>query len=184
VPTYASPADPTLAGYEPNVPPVYYVGPSCYPANAWAFDGRASLARTFADGTSNTILLAEHYYSCTGTDFGYAVFPGDHRPSFADGGPVAGGKNPDDVYPVTDPAAGVTRPSRPGATFQVAPKLWVYGTPKDGVCDSSLAQTPHPSGMLVALVDGSVRGLSPGIQPETYWAAVTPAGGEVLGADW
>jgi hypothetical protein len=38
--------------------------------------------------------------------------------------------------------------------------------------------------MLVALVDGSVRGLSPGIQPETYWAAVTPAGGEVLGADW
>jgi hypothetical protein len=38
--------------------------------------------------------------------------------------------------------------------------------------------------MIVALADGSVRTIHPGISPETFWAAVTPAGGEVLGADW
>ena len=38
--------------------------------------------------------------------------------------------------------------------------------------------------MFVALLDGSVRRLAPGISPTTFWAAVTPAGGEVLGSDW
>jgi hypothetical protein len=98
------------------------------------------------------------------------------------------------VYPVTDPVTGITRPSRPGVTFQAAPKPWIADavplpeqprtTPYPGECDSTLAQTPHRGGMLVALGDGSVRTLSPKIKPETYWAAVTPAGGEVLGSDW
>ena len=43
-------------------------------------------------------------------------------------------------------------------------------------------QTPHRIGMPVALVDGSVRQIAPGISPTTFWAAVTPAGGEVLGS--
>jgi hypothetical protein len=38
--------------------------------------------------------------------------------------------------------------------------------------------------MLVVLADGSVRTLHPSITPGTFWAAVTPAGGEVLGNDW
>jgi hypothetical protein len=38
--------------------------------------------------------------------------------------------------------------------------------------------------MLVARGDGSVRTLSPGMSETTYWAAVTPAGGEVAGPDW
>jgi hypothetical protein len=37
---------------------------------------------------------------------------------------------------------------------------------------------------LVGLADGSVRSLKPTISKETLWAAFTPAGGEVLGADW
>jgi hypothetical protein len=35
----------------------------------------------------------------------------------------------------------------------------------------------------VALLDGSVRQLAPCISPTTFWAAVTPAGGEVLDSD-
>jgi hypothetical protein len=46
-----------------------------------------------------------------------------------------------------------------------------------------LAQTPHSGGMLVSLMDGSVRTISSGISPMTFWAAVTPDGKEVLG-DW
>jgi len=38
--------------------------------------------------------------------------------------------------------------------------------------------------MLVALADGSVRTIAPSISAVTFWAAVTPAGGEMLGADW
>jgi hypothetical protein len=38
--------------------------------------------------------------------------------------------------------------------------------------------------MLVALADGSVRQLAPKIDEKIFWGAVTPAGGEFLGADW
>ena len=67
-------------------------------------------------------------------------------------------------------------PSDSGYTFQTRPAL------QD--CTHVVAQTPHPSGMLVALGDGSVRGLSPNMAEATFWGAVTPAGGEILGVDW
>jgi hypothetical protein len=38
--------------------------------------------------------------------------------------------------------------------------------------------------MNVALGDGSVRGLSASLSPQTWWFAVTPTGGEQLGSDW
>jgi hypothetical protein len=38
--------------------------------------------------------------------------------------------------------------------------------------------------MLVGLGDGSVKTLNPAMSPKTFWAAVTPAGSEVLGNDW
>jgi hypothetical protein len=123
------------------------------------------------------------------TEYGPETY-GGHRATFADGGPVLGGKNCGDVYPITDPATGITRPSRPDVTFQVAPKFWIAEEndpdrgPRPGECDWRLPQTPHRAGMLVALGDGSVRTLSPGISTGTFWAAVTPAGGEVLASDW
>ena len=61
-------------------------------------------------------------------------------------------------------------------TFQTAPSR------RD--CEPSVAQTPHTSGMLAALADGSVRLLASHMSPRTYWSAVTPNGGEILGPDW
>jgi len=55
--------------------------------------------------------------------------------------------------------------------------------PPPGWCDPSLAQTPHRGGMLVAMGDGSVRTVSPGVDVGIYWSAVTPAGGESGGLD-
>jgi hypothetical protein len=54
-----------------------------------------------------------------------------------------------------------------------------FDRPLPGWCDPSVAQTPHPGGMLAAMGDGSVRTIAGGVAEEIYWGAVTPAGGEV-----
>lgn len=151
---FISPADPTFTGNEGN---------ASYAANGMVFENNPTLNRTFQDGTSNTIAFAEHYSKCQITTYLYGVYQPRvswvHRATFAD-------KRYADAYPEN----GVI----PNETFQVMPKM----------CDRHLAQTPHPSGMLVALADGSCRIIQVGISPATYWAAVTPAGGEILGWDW
>src|SRR5436309_1431619 len=65
-----------------------------------------------------------------------------------------------------------------GSIFQVQP------TPFLGNCDPTRAATAHAGGIQVGLADSSVRTLSPAMSGKTWWAAVTPAGGEVLGSDW
>jgi hypothetical protein len=66
----------------------------------------------------------------------------------------------------------------PGSKFQAQP------TPYLGNCDPTRAATAHPGGILVGLADGSVRSLAPGMSGATWWAAVTPSGGEALDSDW
>jgi type II secretory pathway pseudopilin PulG len=179
---FICPADPTVAGS------VVYNTITSYAANAQVFWGNPSLNRTYADGTSNTISFAEHYAHLynpknapqdTVFDISeistFSLFGGPHRPTFADGGPILKNQNCGDFYPVTTGSPPTSTASFfPNLTFQVAPR---GGT-------SLLAQTSHQSGMVVALGDGSVRTLSGGISPTTYWSAVTPASGEIPGNDW
>ena len=42
----------------------------------------------------------------------------------------------------------------------------------------------HTGGMNVGLADGSVRFLGQGISGTTWWAALTPSGGEPMPSDW
>jgi prepilin-type N-terminal cleavage/methylation domain-containing protein len=190
---YRSPADPSIAQF-PS-PPLQGHAIS-YAANAQVFVGHPSLDRSFADGMSQTIVFAEHFFWCGPTQSIYSMtdpYKGpSRRPTFADGGSILGGANPGDVYPVTSGNPAVTRPSRPGGTFQVQPRPWIPDKPASegprppgaGECDTSMPQTPHSGGMLVVLADGSVRTIRPSVSEETFWAAVTPAGGEVIGSDW
>jgi type II secretory pathway pseudopilin PulG len=174
---YVSPADPTL---NVRLPPGY-IQPTwvaSYAANAQVFISNPRFPNVYLDGASNTIAFGEHYASCGYQElFFYGEFhpyPG-RRATFADGGPkVDGGVNDSDYYPVTSGNPPMTTGF--GLTFQVAPSY-----PN---CNSHVPQTPHCSGMLAALGDGSVRTLSPGMSLNTFWSAVTPAGGEVLGSDW
>jgi prepilin-type N-terminal cleavage/methylation domain-containing protein len=164
---YVSPADPT-GGIDPTGGGWLA---SSYAANAVVFRGDPRLPDTFTDGTSNTIIYAEHYAFCGNVSFDPAhidCLPGyGRRATFADDG---------DVRPVTQGLPPVSGPSIGNFTFQVAPRV------QD--CDYELAQTPHQSGMLVGLADGSVRQLAPSISPAVYWGAVTPNRGEVLGEGW
>ncbi len=190
---YRSPADPSIAQF-PNQP--VHGHAISYAANAQVFVGHPSFDRTFSDGTSQTIMFAEHYFWCGPTQsiYGNREAPEwtSRRPTFADGGSILGGLNQRDVYPVTSGQPAVTRPSRPGVTFQVQPRPWIPDKPASegprppgpGECDTSIPQTPHAGGMLVVLADGSVRTIRQSVSPETFWAAVTPAGGEVLAGDW
>jgi hypothetical protein len=75
------------------------------------------------------------------------------------------------------------------------PDLWqpVFGAwnngkfqvrPSASACDPTLASTPFSGGINVCLADGSARTVSLAVSQATWWAACTPAGGEVLGGDW
>ncbi len=184
VPVYVSPADFSFAVPVQNMGAI-----TSYGGNAQVFSGRPSLRSRYSDGTSNTVAFAEHYVVC-GPDTDSAILGSKvqfhfeyfetyignrHRPSFADGGPILGGKTHGDVYPVTSGNPAVTRSSRPGATFQVRPTV-------EG-CDPTLPQTPHAGGMLAGLGDGSVRVISPSVSEMVFWSAVTPNGGEVFSFD-
>jgi type II secretory pathway pseudopilin PulG len=195
---FVSPADPTIDDFyyipdwaRQQYPDAIEVNKATsYAANSWAFQPKRTLIAAFPDGLSNTIWFAEMYARCRGVSRPYNDLFAGHRPTFADGGPVSSGLAmaqfpPDQVYPVVSGSPSVARPSRPGVTFQVAPTPANYHgdlPPRQpGDCDATLPQTPHAAGMLVGLGDGSVRTVRPGVAPEVFWAAVTPAGGEVGG---
>lgn len=97
---------------------------------------------------------------------------------FADGGPnsrvaeVMGMSSAEFDYPIVEGNPPVAWGSR-GRTYQVAPTL--------AECDYRLPNTPHREGMLVGLLDGSVRGLNPRIAESTFWALVTPDTGDIVG---
>jgi len=48
----------------------------------------------------------------------------------------------------------------------------------------ALPQGMSSGGLQVCLADGSVRTITSGVSPATWYTACTPAGGEVLGTDW
>jgi type II secretory pathway pseudopilin PulG len=190
---FLSPADPTISANGNTFTGIE--GNCSYAANGVIFGRRRSnLNSTFADGTSNTIGILEHYSRCDdGRSFFNYVTPcfgittktasayahASRPPTFAHEReklpPDEAWLPPkDDVVPVTTTTVPpTTTGSVPGLTFQVRPTL------KD--CDSSLAQTGHAAGMPGAIMDGSVRIISAGVSPQIFWSAVTPSGGETVG---
>jgi len=123
---------------------------------------------SLTDGTSTTIMYTEKLARCDS---------GVYRDNFwPDWGSMV---SPVDYHGVGN-AAGGTAPH----TFanQVKPRL---STSVNGaaVCNGHIASTPHDS-MLTGLADGSVRSVSRSVDPNTWYWAMTPAGGEVLGNTW
>ena len=161
-------------------------GASCYAGNSQVFSpipgnpqGKTRLT-DIQDGTSQTILYAEKYARCSGTSmsldggslWAYSAFRNVDLPPPMDPPPTPRPFNPGFAIPVPVWPNAIG----PGSKFQVQPR--------PGNCDPTRASTAHAGGMLVGLADGSVRTLSPGMSGDTWWDAITPSGGEVLGPDW
>jgi prepilin-type N-terminal cleavage/methylation domain-containing protein len=124
---------------------------------------RARIPASFADGTSNTLLYAEKYAVC---DLGGTIWArlDDDSPAY-----------PQYAYM----PAFATLTYGPSSKFQVAPTPYT-----SSVCDPTRAQASTVAGLQVCMGDGSVRMLSSGVSPTTWWSLCTPAGGEVIGSDF
>ena len=132
-----------------------------------------------ADGTSNTLLYTERITVCLKN-------PQPHRPGYeGDFYDIAPYANTDwwQWMPVfnywPDPRAGYVLTGA-ATKFQVNP-TW---NSRDATCDYRLASAPRSAGILVCMGDGSVKMVGAGVSGDTWWAACTPNGGEVLGTDW
>jgi prepilin-type N-terminal cleavage/methylation domain-containing protein len=198
---YSQPVKTFLCPSDPSVGPDGVVtingfpfGASSYAPNAMVISdrfamtpqGKTRIDTDIPDGTSNTILHAEKYARCTNTIM---------APQFQDGGTAwaySGAPFAWQPPPMSPPRAGFVPgfairtfaangapdATGEGSIFQVRP------TPFLGNCDPTRAATAHTGGILVGLADASVRTLAPTMSGKTWWAAVTPEGGEVLGSDW
>lgn len=170
-------------------------GASCYAPNAQVNtnkgasiptdfpQGRMRLAEII-DGTSQTILHAEKFARCEdpslpafqfgGNAWAYTTSPlffWQPAPMQPPGKAFQPGIAIDALV-----GRGAPQATGPKSKFQVQPKALKN-------CDPTRASTAHEV-MVVGLVDGSVRTLAASIDPNTWWAAMTPQGDEVLGADW
>jgi len=162
VKTYNCPSDPTQGTGNP--------AHASYGQNGQVFrkqyaqwDGTTPVGypKGIGDGTSNTIFYTDKLAQCNSGNY-----PNNYWP---DWGPIMSSTDEGDP----------TGPTAP--TPQIKPRM-VNGTQAN--CDGGIASSPHTGGINVGLADGSVRFVAQGITPATWWAALTPQGGEVLASDW
>jgi len=174
--TYVSPTDPTIPsnGLVDSGSPRY--GTS-YAPNEWVFGStgtgttylgnntppKASIPKTFPDGTSNTIVWADKYAVCGSSTSSVASFYWGETGGACDRVGGQGGNG-----------------STPGF-YTLAPP---QNSPPEFNCNPCMLQAPSAGVILVGLGDGSVRSVSTGISPTTWAAAVQPNDGVPLGSDW
>jgi prepilin-type N-terminal cleavage/methylation domain-containing protein len=182
---YMSSADPSL--YSESGPYMSYL------ANGEVFDKNLAIQR-ISDGSSNTVLGTEGYSSCygytnsnNGNSYTYSYTARDGQWSA-----TVPGYTYLYSYSYTSPGYTYSYNSTEvisnvpkfnlvaGQTFQVSPPISAYPSQ----CNGALPQTLANTTLQTLLADGSVRGVTSGVSAQTWNAALTPTGGEVLGSDW
>jgi prepilin-type N-terminal cleavage/methylation domain-containing protein len=187
VPTYVAPNDPTASpsGSAGDLPGGgwTYNGLLSYASNIVVFGGndgnpKASISKTFVDGTSNTIVFFERYSQCQNPDLMPFGSNGTQRvhvyaQCYLPGG--FWGVGYPDIYETGQGPVDITNPLV-AQTFQIEPP--------QGQCQAWMLQSYSSGGLQVALGDGSVRMLNPSITVGTLAAAIVPNDGTMLGPDW
>jgi prepilin-type N-terminal cleavage/methylation domain-containing protein len=185
----------------------WHAGFGWYNGSGAGLDSGATLARSFPDGLSNTVMMAEKYAQCNNAIFAPPSFDGGNYWAYSS---VGSGNDPSQIsgftaglntgvlpdssplYPGIATTFWDQPPSPlafiPGGMISVGPASKPLFSPQpytgpQSQCDPRVASTAHPN-MQTGMADGSVRGVSSGVSGNTWWAALTPNGGETLGADW
>jgi prepilin-type N-terminal cleavage/methylation domain-containing protein len=177
VKAYTNPSDPSAAANGLYTDAGYGTyGVTGYAANyqalGWWFrtnNNKVMRMASITDGTSNTIFMAEKTTVCERTPAIPGAPVGPYYNIWAYGRTSWKEWNPVFAYQITGAAS----------KFQVNPTFRGAAT-----CDTRYAAAPRSAGILVGLGDGSVRFLAASVDPNTWWAACTPDGGEVPGSDW
>jgi prepilin-type N-terminal cleavage/methylation domain-containing protein len=132
---------------------------------------------SITDGTSSTIFFSEKV--------AYSAY-GNYNDNFwPDWGPVFSSSDEGDpVYPAVITPQLSVRASGPNGSAVLPNGLPCDGnTNLAGCVNGGIASTFH-NAIQTAMGDGSVRSVSSGVSNLTWWSALTPNGGEVLGSDW
>jgi hypothetical protein len=195
---------PGEASYAPNF---QVFGSSNYnPSAAINFadwDGNTRFA-SITDGQSNTIFMAEKLSYCPGVTTAAVAAPNALNGNNSAGGSwwMRGIYNSGTITGTSPPSATDSYPgdrvsavfgggkSGDGTQWYIGPssKPNIFGIPPNnttsGICDRGLASSPHVGIIVVGMGDGSVRTVSSSVDANTWWAACTRTGGEVLGPNW
>jgi len=164
VKTYICPSDPTQSPSRP-ARASYGVNGMIFRHNyQWGGVGLMSFPASLTDGTSNTIFYTDKLAQCNGAGSG----EGYNDNYWPDWGPII-------TSPDGPNGPGITGPA---SIFQPQPS----GNPAN--CTGKRASSPHTAGINVGLGDGSVRFVGTGVSGNSWWAAMTPNNGDILGSDW
>jgi prepilin-type N-terminal cleavage/methylation domain-containing protein len=158
---FMGPADPTMPsdGLVTMMDMPY--GGCSYACNYLVFGntpgGSARIPTTFADGTSNTIILGPIYTNCNGTAVGWQMGMCGNPPTWP-------------YY------------YDPGANYLALPLPQM--APSPSACNPSQLQSPYAGVALVGMGDGSVRSVSSGVSAYSWSLALNPADGRVFDPTW
>jgi prepilin-type N-terminal cleavage/methylation domain-containing protein len=173
VKTYVAPGDPSvpatgISNFN-NFGTTGQLGATSYFANAFVFQllpnfnnywstPQARIPATMNDGTSNTIGFAEHFGNCQQAAY-----------AWSNSNPASGGWSAGNANPYLPFIINFTQPQI-GATI--------------ATCNFPQCQGFSAGGILVSLMDGSVKLVSQGVTNYSWSAALTPSGGEVFDSSW
>jgi prepilin-type N-terminal cleavage/methylation domain-containing protein len=163
--TYICPSDP---GNTPGAAAGWTnAGLSSYAYNAQTFpvywNGYSRYPATITDGTSNTIFFTELPAQCAGwwTDWGSSIADASWPQTFSVG-----------------PATSFQRFTGSSCPWSPCP------IDSNSVPHCNRAASAHTAGINVGMGDGSVHFVAQGISTTSWWYALTPNAGDILGPDW
>jgi prepilin-type N-terminal cleavage/methylation domain-containing protein/prepilin-type processing-associated H-X9-DG protein len=174
--TYLCPSDPTSNNGSSGWAAVgsYAYNGILFPAD-WV--GYSRFPASITDGTSNTIFMTEVYAGGTYRHTDQTLWWWDYN-SF-----MTPRANNGDCGTLGYYGLAFTPMIQPSPTYCANTKIrWGWGGAAS-VC-MCRAVSPHTGGINAGMGDGSVHLVAQGISPTTWFAAVTPANGDLLGSDW